>query len=249
MSGFKQSTLLQMLTSTSIIFIHGLRGHPRRTWTVALDSENALIDSSTVILGRRKKSRVEDNVLQTEIYWPEELLVPDIPETHIWTYGYNAEYSPSYQASNKNSILQHGQDFAVKLQRDIDNRGPIILVAYSLGGILVKEALSLPESITILRRTQLIIFLGTPHRGSKYASLGNIVSSLAQMTLLDSNRRVLEALQLHDGVLDGIHQRFVNAVGKSAIQIHSFQETRGLTGFKGLHGKVSFLIPRQDTAY
>jgi hypothetical protein len=236
-----------MLTYDSIIFIHGLRGHPLRTWTTNLKLGDGLTGNSNGSLGRRRKSKIfENSPLQTEIFWPEELLVPDIPEAHIWTYGYDADYSPSYHASNKNSILQHGQDLAVRLQRDIDNHEPIILVAYSLGGILVKEAISRPDSDVLRRRTQLIIFLGTPHRGSKYASWGTIVSSLAQTTLLDSNRRILEALQLHDGVLDGIHQRFVNVVGDSDIQIHSFQETHGVAGVKGLHGKVSFPMPLKD---
>jgi hypothetical protein len=217
-----------------------LRGHPRRTWATNPEGEVS-IDSSINVIGRRRKSKtLNEDPSQNEIFWPEDLLVPDIPEAQIWTYDYDSECYPSYQASNKNSILQQGQDFAVKLQRDIDKQGPILLVTHSLDGILVKEALGRPQPDTLMHRIRLIVFLSTPHRGSKYASWGAIVSSVAQITLHDANRKVLEALQLNDRVLDSIHQRFVNVVGINDIQIHSFQETRGMTGVKGLYGKVSF---------
>jgi hypothetical protein len=76
-----------------------------------------------------KKSKKETNnegqtsmPIPADIFWPEEYLVPDIPQARIWTYGYNADVIGGlFQANNKNSVSQHGQDLAVKLDRDIDN--------------------------------------------------------------------------------------------------------------------------------
>lgn len=73
-------------------------------------------------------------------FWPYEFLVDEVPEARIWTYGYNANVTEGFlQACNQNSIPQHGQDLAVKFERDVENDDPVIFVAHSLGGIVVKD--------------------------------------------------------------------------------------------------------------
>ncbi len=46
---------------------------------------------------------------------------------------------------------------------------------------------------------------------------------------------------MENEVLDGIHDRFTEIVFESSIRIHSFQEGRGISGMKGLDGKVCYL--------
>ena len=56
------------------------------------------------------------------IFWIEDLLPQDIPNARILTYGYNADaIGGFFQANNKNSISQHGQDLKVKLERELEN--------------------------------------------------------------------------------------------------------------------------------
>jgi hypothetical protein len=43
-------------------------------------------------------------------------------------------------------------------------------------------------------------------------------------------------------VLDNIHEEFKTIVHGSGIRNHSFQETRGISGIKGLHNKVDCSI-------
>jgi hypothetical protein len=57
-----------------------------------------------------------------KLFWLEEFLTHDIPEARVWTYGYNADVIGAFQANNKNSVSQHGRDFAVKLEREIENK-------------------------------------------------------------------------------------------------------------------------------
>ena len=48
--------------------------------------------------------------------------MPEIPEARIWSYGYNADVMGGFfQANNKNSVSQHGRDFAVRLERELEN--------------------------------------------------------------------------------------------------------------------------------
>ena len=87
-------------------------------------------------------------------------------------------------------------------------------------------------------RTKLVIFLGTPHRGSAHAGWGAIMSNLASVALQDSNKQLVKTLEVNNEVLDNIQHEFRECIHQKNNQIHSFQEARGYTGVKGLHGKV-----------
>ncbi|OBT60411.1 hypothetical protein VE03_10205 [Pseudogymnoascus sp. 23342-1-I1] len=228
----------------NIIFVHGLRGHPRRTWShvPSTSTTGRIEDTDTrtnkhnnikTFFGLKKSKKETDDNRQTstsppsDIFWPEEYLVPDLPQARIWTYGYNADVIGGlFQANNQNSVSQHGRDFA-----DL-----IVFVAHSLGGIITKDALHRSE--TICKRTKLIVFLGTPHRGSTYAGWGVIASNLASIALQDSNKQLVQTLEVNDEVLDNIHEEFKTILTKCAIKVHSFQEARGISGMKGLDSKV-----------
>lgn len=65
--------------------------------------------------------RSESRSRQT-VFWIEDFLPQDIPNARILTYGYNADVIGGlFQANNKNSISQHGQDLKAKLEREIEN--------------------------------------------------------------------------------------------------------------------------------
>jgi hypothetical protein len=90
-------------------------------------------------------------------------------------------------------------------------------------------------------QTKLVVFLGTLHWGSAYAGWGQIASNLARLALQDSNKKILEALEVNNEVLDNIYEEFKTIAYKGTIKVHSFQEARGITGMKGLSEKVCFL--------
>lgn len=82
------------------------------------------------------------------------------------------------------------------------------------------------------------MFLGTPHRGSTYAGWGEIASNLASLARQDSNKRLIQTLQVNGEVLDNIHEEFKTILSKYDIKVHSFQEAKGISGMKGLDSKV-----------
>lgn len=104
----------------------------------------------------------------------------------------------------------------------------------------------LPQAIhrseKIREWTKLIVFLGTPHRGSAYAGWGQIASNLARLALQDTNKKILETLEVNNEVLDNIYKDFKTIVFKGGIKIHSFQEAQGIFGMKGLDKKAYFSI-------
>lgn len=98
---------------------------------------------------------------------------------------------------------------------------------------------ALHYSTSCCARTKLVVFLGTPHRGSSSVTWGQIASNLAALALQDSNDNLLRTLDVNSEVLDMINEEFKNIVYQGKIKIHSFQEARAITGIKGLHGKVN----------
>jgi hypothetical protein len=130
-----------LLTIRSIVFVHGLRGHPRGTWEATASESHSNSDTTKKPKGFRslfKRRVVRSPATDTEqahapsstpassspssstIFWPEEYLALDVPQARVWTYGYNADVIQSlFQANNKNSISQHGQDLSVRLEREI----------------------------------------------------------------------------------------------------------------------------------
>ncbi|KAH6653249.1 hypothetical protein BKA67DRAFT_312556 [Truncatella angustata] len=70
------------------------------------------------------------------------------------------------------------------------------------------------------------------------AAWGTIVSKLARLAFQDSNRRLIETLKVNGEVFDNIQDEFLRIVLEGGIRVHSFQEARGISGVKGLSGKV-----------
>lgn len=74
------------------------------------------------------------------VYWPRDLLPDDCPEARIITWGYDTVVTHGYsRATSKNNIFAHAKDLLFSLNRERSQDTPIIFVAHSLGGIIVKE--------------------------------------------------------------------------------------------------------------
>ncbi|PVH97016.1 hypothetical protein DM02DRAFT_96194 [Periconia macrospinosa] len=251
----------QTVHTANIIFVHGLRGHPQHTWEYTSrdprsSSKPAAADNPkkkrgfrsklSHVLHEKKSPSPAQEPPHNATYWPAQILPSRVPRARIWTYGYNADVITGiFQANNKNSILQHANDLMVKLERTLDDSQPIIFVAHSLGGIIVKRALSEMESsrddklIRLLQRVFAVVFCGCPHRGSNAAAWGTLVSRLAAVALVDSTTQLLTDLKIDSQILDMIQDNFLRTLQYCpSLRVHSFLEGRALTGIKGFDGKV-----------
>jgi hypothetical protein len=86
------------------------------------------------------------------------------------------------------------------------------------------------------------VFLGTPHRGSRKAGIGEIARKIASVTGQDTFDQNLRALDVNGAELERIHEDFVKLYSRPNcnFQVKTFQESRGLlgVGYFGLNEKV-----------
>ncbi len=105
-------------------------------------------------------------------------------------------------------IHEHAETLLYSLARERQSEEasdhPIIWVAHSLGGILVKRALELGSDTSSLKAdntrsiyvsTYAILFLGTPHNGADIAKWGLILQNMANVLLpkrlMDTNSQMV----------------------------------------------------------
>lgn len=104
------------------------------------DSESTLSVTETIL---------DPTAPNASVFWPADLL-PDVCENaRILTFGYDTKVTKYTSGpTNMNTILSHGKDFLFSLGRHIVSGRPLIFIAHSLGGILVKEVHLLETSIS-----------------------------------------------------------------------------------------------------
>lgn len=187
---------------------------------------------------------MEHTPLTDGVFWPQTLLPDIIPDAKIFTFGYDADVGGFLSSASQNTIYQHAQnllsDLADLRENPAEQEIPLVFVVHSLGGIIVKEALNQSEATvgtrlkTIAPATYGICFLGTPHRGSKTASLGKIAWNLTVIATNRPNVKLLQGLEKNSETLDRIGGNFSQILLKHDIAIYSFreeQETRKLAVF------------------
>ncbi|KAH8879232.1 hypothetical protein GQ53DRAFT_800306 [Thozetella sp. PMI_491] len=134
-----------------IVFIHGLGGGSRKTWSFSNEPYH---------------------------FWPQAWLPeePDLSDVRIHSFGYNADWTGRRQSVLR--IYDFAQSLISELKNNPSVRRDstrIILVGHSMGGCVAKKAYILARQDQTCRdlasRMHSIFFLGTPHRGSDMASI------------------------------------------------------------------------------
>ncbi|KAG9656867.1 hypothetical protein KCU64_g5581, partial [Aureobasidium melanogenum] len=149
-----------------IVALHGLNGHREKIWT----AENG-------------------------VHWLRDLLPDDLPYARILCWGYDANTHATDRVSWQ-YLYDHARTLVSELcrKRTITNSidRPIIIVAHSLGGLVLKSALihsdaarhgALHEHRSIKLSTYGILFMGTPHQGGNGVQLGRILANVASLVV------------------------------------------------------------------
>jgi hypothetical protein len=161
--------------SLNVIFVHGLGGDLTETW--------------------HPKDRPGD-------YWPA-WLADDHSSVGVWSMGYPAQVTQWSGKGTGMALSDRARqvlDYLVSL--GFDSR-PIVFIAHSLGGLLVKKILQLSSSLQVARlepisrMTRGVVFLATPHSGSdlsQFAQGLKIFRPGAVMKDLEANSTELQEL-------------------------------------------------------
>ena len=233
-----------------LVFVHGLQGHPRRTWQSSVTPQQHTLGRHPF---KRWKAGSSDKE-GTGVFWPADLIPQDFPNLRVLTYGYDSKVTGYYASSkSKNGIFDHGNSLLNALNRErtnLSNR-PIIFVAHSLGGLVVKQAIvearkraNSGDIHNIYTSARAVIFFGTPHRGSDSASWGLMASNLAKAAQMDVNDAILRDLDPASGssklleLRRDFHDILQDSRHRSLLQLYTFQEELGMTSLKALSGKV-----------
>ncbi|KAI1258636.1 WD40 repeat-like protein [Xylariaceae sp. FL1019] len=210
-----------------LVFVHGLQGGSRKTWSF--------------------------NPSDPSSYWPMEWLPlePGFRHARIHSFGYDSDW----KRPSASTLTIH--DFAVALLADLrhapalkrNGNTPIILLAHSMGGLVIKKAylLALRNDIykNIASRVHTMFFLGTPHRGSDSAAYLQVYLSLPFPTGVKSYVKELmpDSQTVHD-----INYDFRFSCGN--LRLNSFFESQPTAGIMIVEKQSAVIgLPNEEEQY
>ncbi|KAH9305135.1 hypothetical protein KI387_009539, partial [Taxus chinensis] len=200
--------------SLDVVFVHGLRGGPFKTWRMT-DNKSSTTSKSGLV------EKIDEESGREGTCWPREWLAADLPRTRFLTVKYKTNLS---QWSGATLPLEEVSLMLLKklVAAGIGDR-PVVFVTHSMGGLVVKQMLfqAGKQNITkLVNNTSGIVFYSCPHFGSKLADMpwrmGLILRPAPSIGELRSGSPRLEELN-----------HFVRQLHiKSGLQVLSFSETK-----------------------
>ena len=152
--------------------------------------------------------------------WPD-VLGSEMEHVGIWSLGYPA--AKSDWTGSAMPLGDRAQNVLSLLEAHSIGKLPIIFVAHSLGGLLVKQMLRLAEDLSqtpwlaISKSTRGIVFLATPNTGSRLANLGSFLPVLRPSA-------AMRDLELNSAGLRQLNLWFRNNVKRIGCQLLVFSE-------------------------
>ena len=177
------------------------------------------------------------------------------PRARIMTWGYNSNVRDGSSTATIHDFASRLLEDLVTCRSHGDEKRPIVFICHSLGGIVVKEVFvssstnlnmrfteayvpcNCAQALNIARKSKRfaviglvahgIIFLATPHGGSRTAQFG----SLSRMAIraLGAREDLIIGLRSDSEDLKRIQEEFVKHYDKT-LEIATFSEKRRLAG-------------------
>jgi hypothetical protein len=128
----------------------------------------------------------------------KDFLPSQLPNARILLFGYNSNVAFETSIAGVREQAVNLLNRLASKREDVEER-PIIFVAHSLGGIVVKRALveaKLDDTYKAIRDAAYgIAFFGTPHQGGNLAKLWDIAASIVRGVLRNPKNTFMEALK------------------------------------------------------
>lgn len=166
-----------------------------------------------------------------------------IPNGRVLTFGYDSHIKHRLgPCRNTSTVYDIAGDFLVALEasRRKEPSRPVVFVAHSLGGIIVKETLrrsNLSPHIhlrKVCESTTGIVFFGTPHGGADPRNLLlKVAESLFKAFGAQVNDHIVNALLPSSERLRELRDEFSPIAFERGWAVHSFQEQYGIRWLNG----------------
>jgi hypothetical protein len=178
-----------------------------------------------------------------------------MPNARIFTYGYDSSIRhPLAAPGNKSTVYDLGNNLLLSLEakRSSQPSRPLIFVAHSLGGIVVKETLRRSEGYrthhshlhSIYDATVGLQFFGTPHSGSDPLGIVHrIAEKIARLLGFTVNDQLVNSLLPNSERLRELREEFSRMSHTKNWKLYSFQEQYGVGILNG--DKVGVFGPRR----
>jgi hypothetical protein len=159
--------------------------------------------------------------------WLRDFLPTSLPYARILLFSYNANVAFDTSVA---VVREQATDLLNQVDgnREDSKDRPIVFIAHSLGGIVVKRALveaKLNDSCKAIREaTYGIAFFGTPHKGGKHVKLGDLAAATVRGVLRGPSNSFLDAMKKDSLFADALEKDFQHLF--EDYKILSFYETR-----------------------
>lgn len=190
--------------SADILFIHGLGGDYKSSWCAEGD----------------------------DTFWPQ-WMAEDLPSFGVYSLHY---HSPKVFLATTDVANMPLYDKAKEILDFLSSSGigknPLIIISYSLGGLLTKQILRICNDnnnkkwTKLLNNTIGVVFLGTPHDGSSMANIATIVQDLPIVNLVCEKSDVVETLKKNNAALRDLKEWYAKNVDGLGIVTKAYYEMK-----------------------
>ena len=241
-----------------VVFVHGLGGDPIETWRSGTDENTS---------------------------WPHWLALEFGPQIGVWSLGYAAAPSkwegvrvPFFGAKDPDagaamSLPRRAENALDRLVGAGIGQRPVCFIAHSLGGLLVKSILRrsadsqyAPEQLQVVQQCRGVLFLATPHHGSRLADLAGAIKvylpTVSTLDLKDNDDHLMDLYEWYRAYAPSHHiltrSYFENKATKGVVVVvRRSSADPGVTGetarrpipLDGDHLEISKPRTRDDQAY
>ena len=187
--------------SIEVVFVHGIGGDLIETW----HPEDAPDD-----------------------FWPK-WLATDRPEAAVWTLGYPAEVTKWSGDGSGMALPDRAKQVLDYLIALGFGRLPLLFIAHSLGGLLVKQIIRASADLALQRyqkiseMTRGVVFLATPHAGSDLSNFANGLRIFRPTV-------EVKDLEAHSPYLQDLSDWYRNNAPNINISTHAYRENQKLAG-------------------
>ncbi|KAM6906007.1 protein SERAC1 [Lycodopsis pacificus] len=197
-----------------VLFIHGILGAAFKTWR----------QKDRDVSEEEKEAESREDYTEC---WPKSWLAADCPNLRVLSVEYDSHLS-DWMAKcpaekQRKSLAYRSRELLKKLKLAGVGERPVVWVAHSMGGLLVKkmllDAAEDPDMHELLKNTKGIMFYSVPHHGTFMAEY-----SVSVRYLLFPSVEVRELCK-DSPALCNLNENFLNMAKEKEFKVLSFAET------------------------